>query len=712
MTVCSGCGVVTDTTICCPICLKHNKQIFYCSQECFEKNYSDHKKIHYFMKIMNSEEMHNRLYENNPKSEDPKLPVIILTGDKGNINDNESTDYSVNGNVNLNEIRKRNEINDVVNEVANEVASEVANEVASEVANEVASEVASEVANNLANDVANGTLNSISNGVAKGISKDDLLSEEHKRKNEVMPIFRTEHNRSNAIQFTSVDNNTKGMKKYDSSNFFSNNSEYNIHAKSGIFENMHRKKNYNKYRNIKNNYLSDDDITGEDSKNNIHKNNLKKNKSNSYMNSIIGYLFSNKYNMILPYYTDMSVKLDKINSKNIKMKNKLSDKKIMEIKKQLKIKKIFRLTILLVIISIIIILSTCIFSYILETSQKNIQINSENLLNKRNTNKNSDILELKSYINVIEDLRKEISEMKEVLYMHNIYINKNFNLNNSYSIFNNFNKMKPSVTSSYNKKLSDKVGSLTSHLYYNDPVSSSSGSYNNIANMQEDEKEQGTGSAQFTQYRYDINDIHQLSSVTDEKFVNNGSSNQVINGEDEKLAQIRSVSQVFGTSGAENLTVSVNNSGSTKGSNNSNENEIAGLESEKKEQHYTLNEKRNEQSTDANSNEHELTVENIKNFIKNHNESNDYEYAKISNVIVNEEKPINSKSAITDGKGIINDKEDTDMKNLKNENLIQSHQIKEKHIKYSSKMEDNENGVNIEKKFVNNKMNKKKQNTI
>ncbi|GAW82908.1 hypothetical protein, conserved [Plasmodium gonderi] len=628
MSICSGCGTETDATICCPICLQNNKKIFYCTQECFEKNYREHKKIHYFIKMTSSEQMQNRMLEQEERSKKGNLPVIILADE--------------NGGVNVGEIVER-----------------------------------------------------------PTFSSDDI----------------------------SLNNggNTNGNAGYDNYNYEISDTqmdskEYKKNGKNSKFENFYRKKNNNKYKSIsKNEHLFDEKSEQNENNNESYKGNYKRSKISTYMNKLSGYLFWNKYHMILPYYNDISVNLDKINSKNIKGKHKLSDKKILEIKKQLKMKKFVQLTILLVVISVIVILATCIFSYILETSQKNIQINSENLLNKHNTAKNLDMLEMKSYINVIEDLRKEIYEMKEVLYMHNVFLNKNFNLNTSYTLFNNFSKKKPSASTAHGKKTADKLGSLTSHLFYDNQPSSSDGVYNN-GNVEEDRKNDSldVNSILLTQHRYDINDIHEINNTIEGGITNeqgNKKTYELFSKDEEQThqPQMRDVTETFRSNEVEytenNLKESVIHTNGEMEIGQSKEHTDDRRHMIGNEKYFHI-EKANEKSEDSFADENEIVQENVKNFIKNHNIPNNFEQATISNVIVNEEKFINSKNMISENKDTTTRDENMDVKKKLNENVINSHETQLKHKKYNSKVEDDLGGDSTERKFIGSKLNKKKQNTI
>ncbi|SBT30472.1 conserved Plasmodium protein, unknown function [Plasmodium ovale wallikeri] len=667
MTVCSGCGVVTEVTICCPICLRHNKEVFYCSQECFEKNYTEHKKIHYFMKIISSEEMHSKMYEESTDTANKNLPVIILADNNGNPDNGEEAGCAVDTHRNPNDCKESSDA------IRGYTPGGTVDE-------------------------TNGRIYDIASG--GGDQPGD----------EMMTILQGRDSNWKGVQncaHSCAQSNVDGRVTLhdDGGNYHSNacsNMEFGKNGKNGTFENFHRKKNYNKYKNGKSDY-SLDDANEDKSKDNSYKGTLKKSKLSSYLSTVTNYIFSSKYNMILPYYQDMPVTYDKIGSKNVKIKNKISDKKMMELKKQLKRKKIFQLTILLIIISAIVILATCIFSYILETSQKNIQINSENVLNKNHTNRNLDIVELKSYISVIEELRKEIYEMKEVLYMHNIHINKNFHLNNTYGIFNNFYKTKPNAASALNKKAADKSGTLTSHSFYHNSSNTSTDNYSNNEHGEDGKggeggEEPGLNHIALTQHHYDVNYIHGLNNLYDDMGQNKDEP-IVQEGGGDKLSQIRSVSRKFSDKEEEDTQNESNSEGikkiDTPDISPTNVEDIENM----------LQEKMGEQNGNIFSKENQFVKENMNNVIKNHNGSNEYEQAKISNVIVNEEKMVNPQNAILD-----NGKEIADTNPGQNENLIYNHDVKEKHKRHS-KVEDSD-GTDVERKSATNKMNKKKQNTI
>lgn len=46
MPVCAGCGASASENLCCPICAKGGYAAFFCTQQCFEKNWKQHSKLH------------------------------------------------------------------------------------------------------------------------------------------------------------------------------------------------------------------------------------------------------------------------------------------------------------------------------------------------------------------------------------------------------------------------------------------------------------------------------------------------------------------------------------------------------------------------------------------------------------------------------------------------------------------------------------------
>ena len=46
MTACQGCGNSTDSGMCCPKCGQLGKQTYFCSQECFTANWTQHSRLH------------------------------------------------------------------------------------------------------------------------------------------------------------------------------------------------------------------------------------------------------------------------------------------------------------------------------------------------------------------------------------------------------------------------------------------------------------------------------------------------------------------------------------------------------------------------------------------------------------------------------------------------------------------------------------------
>lgn len=47
---CQGCGNLSDTRLCCPTCTSFGRTSFFCSQECFTKNWAEHNKLHVILK--------------------------------------------------------------------------------------------------------------------------------------------------------------------------------------------------------------------------------------------------------------------------------------------------------------------------------------------------------------------------------------------------------------------------------------------------------------------------------------------------------------------------------------------------------------------------------------------------------------------------------------------------------------------------------------
>ncbi|CAD2106623.1 HP12 protein homolog, putative [Plasmodium vinckei] len=644
MTICSGCGITTGANICCPVCLKHNKEAFYCSQECFEKNYNEHKNIHYFIKLTNNDDLHKKnIYENGGSpnsSSNPNLSVIIL--------DDEIEKDKLNGNIKTNNYffkKKKIDGSTMDGEGMDMVMEDLNNE---------------------------------------------MLNIENIGKKNDMHIF--QENIGNSNFFSRETNLSSGQNEGE--NGF-NNIEYNQAAKNLMFENYQRKKNYHKYNNVKNYYLFDD--TADNKSKEIHENEnidkakfnkffLKNNKISTYINRIVNYISSYKYNVILPYYQDMQNKDDKINPKNnSKIRTKLTEQKIMELKKQLRTKKTFKIIVLFVIISVIVTLSTCLFSYILETSQKTVLKNSENRLNPKN-NKDLEIAELKSYIRAIEDLRQEVYEMKEILYAHNVQLNKHFHINSSYSIFDNFSKMKPTIQVAHTKRATDKLNSLTSHSFYDNNLINSNIIYeNDPANPKKNIDEQ----IPLVQHQYDVNAIHEL------KHSNNYRQNPDIMYE-QNNSTIPEEIQSFNA----HHTQHVGNFEETDQA----QNYLHAIHPEKEHIQYIPNKEPMETSGYINRVDDINIIEsqhNKPNLVTNHNINTEFEQATEIRPIINEE---NSASKID----IVHDSSYAN----ENENIIYNHDIKEKHKKNSFQIDENENHENNDRKNNINKPNKKKQNTI
>ncbi|KYN95925.1 hypothetical protein PGSY75_1432800, partial [Plasmodium gaboni] len=530
-------------------------------------------------------------------------------------------------------------------------------------------------------------------------------------------ILQNEDDRSNDTSFLHL-NKSDSTKNFDDTHNY-NNRDYKS-TRSLTFEKLHRKNNYLKYKNIKDDHLlnntNNEDKKQEEDEENEYNNKTNPHNKNSfiikvsyYISYICSYIFSNKYHMLLPYYDDVSLtneKKKKKDFKSFKLKNKLSEHKILELKKKIRIKKFVQLTLLLLLISIIVFISTYGFSYILEISQKKLQINAEKkmMFNEEN-NKNQELQEIKSYINVIEDLRKEIAEMKEILYVHNVILNKNFHLNNSYTLFNN--KMK-SANSSYNKKGSDNMGALTSHYYYDDTSSSYHDNNNNNNNNSNNGNYMDDGYINYiptiTRKEYDVKELYPTNQNSDEFTLEKEKNyyDKKLNKEETKetMSDVHSIPH--------------NNNNKEEIYNNNNNNNIEDNTQILNSTISQLNEQGNIEVVKTNN---QTVNENINNYIKNHKQSisNNAEYAQVSNATINEEdnKHVDNKIILENMNNIKNSGTvSMDINNISNNNFIHSHQIKDKYLNTSSKLEDNDKNENGDRKVNTNKMNKKKQNTI
>jgi len=61
MPVCQGCGKSCDTDLCCPNCADFERSSFFCSQECFGSNWTEHSKLHSILRQQRRmTEMENR----------------------------------------------------------------------------------------------------------------------------------------------------------------------------------------------------------------------------------------------------------------------------------------------------------------------------------------------------------------------------------------------------------------------------------------------------------------------------------------------------------------------------------------------------------------------------------------------------------------------------------------------------------------------------
>ncbi|SOV19089.1 conserved Plasmodium protein, unknown function [Plasmodium gaboni] len=722
MTICSGCGVVTEVTICCPICLKNNKKIFYCSQECFEQNYKEHKKIHYLINIVSREEENqNKICENELNAVKDDLPIIVLTNEHGTDINNSQVSQNLSNNIigsvcnDIYETSYYNKLSDSgthngTNNNNINVDKMDDNKMDDNKMND--NKVNDHIMNDNKMDDNNNNNNNNSSSSNK-IYNNNYMSN--------IIILQNEDDRSNDTSFLHL-NKSDSTKNFDDTHNY-NNRDYKS-TRSLTFEKLHRKNNYLKYKNIKDDHLlnntNNEDKKQEEDEENEYNNKTNPHNKNSfiikvsyYISYICSYIFSNKYHMLLPYYDDVSLtneKKKKKDFKSFKLKNKLSEHKILELKKKIRIKKFVQLTLLLLLISIIVFISTYGFSYILEISQKKLQINAEKkmMFNEEN-NKNQELQEIKSYINVIEDLRKEIAEMKEILYVHNVILNKNFHLNNSYTLFNN--KMK-SANSSYNKKGSDNMGALTSHYYYDDTSSSyhdNNNNNNNNNNNSNNGNYMDDGYINYiptiTRNEYDVKELYPTNQNSDE-FTLEKEKNYY----DKKLNKEETKETM---SDVHSIPHNNNNKEEIYNNNNNNNN----IEDNTQILNSTISQLNEQGNIEVVKTNNQTVNENINNYIKNHKQSisNNAEYAQVSNATINEEdnKYVDNKIILENMNNIKNSGTvSMDINNISNNNFIHSHQIKDKYLNTSSKLEDNDKNENGDRKVNTNKMNKKKQNTI
>ncbi|KNG77063.1 hypothetical protein PFMG_03096 [Plasmodium falciparum IGH-CR14] len=728
MTICSGCGVVTEVTICCPICLKNNKKIFYCSQECFEQNYKEHKKIHYLINIVSREEENqNKICENKLNAVKDDLPIIVLTNEHGtHINNSDvSQNFSnnMNGNV-CNDIYETSYYNNLSDSSTHNGTNNNNINVDKVDDNKMINGIMNDNKINDDDDDDNNNKSSSNkclNNNNNNNSSSKSYSNNHISNNII--ILQNEDDRSNDSSFLHLhkSDNTKNLE--DTHNY--NNRDYK-NTRSLTFEKLHRKNNYLKYKNIKDDHLlnntnnedkkqQENEENEYNNKNNLHSKNSFVMKVSYYLSYICSYIFSNKYHMLLPYYDDVSLtneKKKKKNFKSFKLKNKLSEHKIVELKKKIRIKKFVQLTLLLLLISIIVFISTYGFSYILEISQKKLQINAEQkmMFNEENK-KNQEMQQIKSYINVIEDLRKEISEMKEILYVHNVILNKNFHLNNSYTLFNN--KMK-SANSSYNKKGSDNLGALTSHYYYDDTSSSyrdininnNNNGNNNNDNINYMDAVNINYVPTITQNEYDIKELYPKNQNSDQ-----------ITLEKEKNYFDKKLSKEETKETMSDIHSIPHNNRNKEDIYNNDDNNNNIKDNTEKILNSTISQLNEHSNIEIVKTNNQNVNENINNYIKNHKQSisHNAEYAQVSNAIVNEEdnKYVDNKIILENMNNIKNTGTvSMDINNVSNNNFIHSHQIKDKYLNTSSKMEESDKPENGDRKVTTNKMNKKKQNTI
>ncbi|ETW34002.1 hypothetical protein PFTANZ_05288 [Plasmodium falciparum Tanzania (2000708)] len=137
------------------------------------------------------------------------------------------------------------------------------------------------------------------------------------------------YDRSNDTSFLHLhkSDNTKNLE--DTHNY--NNRDYK-NTRSLTFEKLHRKNNYLKYKNIKDDHLlnntnnedkkqQENEENEYNNKNNLHSKNSFVMKVSYYLSYICSYIFSNKYHMLLPYYDDVSLTNEKKKKKTLNPSN-------------------------------------------------------------------------------------------------------------------------------------------------------------------------------------------------------------------------------------------------------------------------------------------------------------------------------------------------------------------------------------------------------
>lgn len=455
MTICTGCSMETTATICCPICLKYNKSIFYCSQECYEVNYKDHKKMHYFIKKAINTDIHKKIHEINETSTiKHELPVVIL-----------SSEGEKNEQLTTQNIFPTQQIYTIRN---------------SEYGKEGKEEQNNENKNNQ-HVVQNGK-NSLRKSLELYTMGSSMLYENKQRKKKC----------KNSYEMLAGDMFPDHKEDKEAE-------EQQQHEQR---EQIEVQKNREKVR------IRDKGRSRE--RTGIREMKTSRNKTFAPW-KWFQFLFSNKCNFVLPYYEDIELENRKNGSTEIPSKKKLTNQQYLELKQHLKKKRVAQLLVILTGLTVLIITVTLLFSHFLENAHnKNIYVwkkqMEDNNKNGTDTGGRDKFLEVESYISAIEELKKEIDEMKEILYVHNVYMQRHFNLPNSFNMFNSISKRKDKM---YGKKKNEEnLNQSTTFNFHKE--SAALRHSNDIADMENTQEE---AEKMFSQSHYDVSDINELDQT-------------------------------------------------------------------------------------------------------------------------------------------------------------------------------------------------------
>lgn len=274
-----------------------------------------------------------------------------------------------------------------------------------------------------------------------------------------------------------------------------------VNAKNNAYEHKNRKRNVHAY-----NVIGDEFERYEESKepvNEREKDRFKNGRNAPFVSNMLDLVFPSRSNLELPYYeNDKDINQDS-KGRERKLRTKLNSKQYKEMKQQMRAKRIIHLIILAFFIIIIVIGSTYLFSTLIEqTYSKNI-----NLMNRK-TKESTILLEERQSIKeieiVIEEMRKEMEEMKEILYIHNTLMHKHFNTSTSFNLFNNLTKKKGHINQG--KKGEERFNLLSTHTFYKDPEEE-----------EEDMETNTENEAVLKQIRYDISDIKERAILNENR---------------------------------------------------------------------------------------------------------------------------------------------------------------------------------------------------